>query len=426
MASARGPLQPTTRRAVLAGGVAALAPGAPGIAPPYAAVAQAASAPRLARISSWAYQLQGALIPALAASPYDVLVVDSTKNGDASLPLSRAEVQRLRTRPDGQPRIVLSYISIGEAEEYRFYWRDEWLEVATPDEPAKPDTKVKSKASQGKPPATTSAGAGPKAGAASLPANGAKATEKPDRWVSPDKAPKWLEDENESWGGNFGVKYWDAEWQKLIFGSPDAYLERVLAQGFDGVYLDRVDAYYNHTDERPTAADDMIDFVVRLAGAARRLKPDCIIVPQNAEELLRSPAYLGIIDGIAKEDLLFGSPHEGLANTPGQVRNSLKWLETARAHGLTVLVIEYLDRADVRAQARATITAAGFVPYFGPRSLDRLLLPDTEEQIRAAQAAAAAGAASTAPATPGDGAGRSKAPATSGQPPGATSNRRRG
>ena len=32
-------------------------------------------------------------------------------------------------------------------------------------------------------------------------------------------------------------------WQAVIFGDNDAYLNRILAAGFDGVYLDIIDAY---------------------------------------------------------------------------------------------------------------------------------------------------------------------------------------
>ena len=28
--------------------------------------------------------------------------------------------------------------------------------------------------------------------------------------------PSWLEDENPDWEGNYRVKYWEAEWQKII------------------------------------------------------------------------------------------------------------------------------------------------------------------------------------------------------------------
>jgi len=39
------------------------------------------------------------------------------------------------------------------------------------------------------------------------------------------------------------VKYWDKEWQQIIYGTPGAYLDRILKAGFDGVYLDLVDAF---------------------------------------------------------------------------------------------------------------------------------------------------------------------------------------
>lgn len=45
------------------------------------------------------------------------------------------------------------------------------------------------------------------------------------------------------WAGNSKVEYWDPAWQAVIFGSAEAYLDRILAAGFDGVYLDIIDAY---------------------------------------------------------------------------------------------------------------------------------------------------------------------------------------
>ena len=140
----------------------------------------------------------------------------------------------------------------------------------------------------------------------------------------------------------------------------------------------------------------MVDFVIRLATAARAVKPNCIIVPQNAEELLSKPGYLDAIDGIAKEDLLYGSITDGEVNLQQQVDNSVKWLAPAKEQGLAVLVVEYLDRADLRATARDEIGRLGFVPYFGPRSLDKLMFPDTAAAIKAAQVAAAAAAAKAA------------------------------
>jgi len=53
----------------------------------------------------------------------------------------------------------------------------------------------------------------------------------------------WLLDENPDWPGNYKVKYWDIEWKSIIFGASDAFLNRILDSGFDGVYLDIIDAY---------------------------------------------------------------------------------------------------------------------------------------------------------------------------------------
>lgn len=325
--------------------------------PAAASAAATAPGPLVGGVKSWAYQLQHADPQAIARTSYDLVVIDYTRNGDPDLPLKAADVQRMKKKPDGGRRLVLAYVSIGEAEDYRFYWNSEWVETATPEKPAAA--------------AVPQAGA-PGAGPSFAPSAGEAA--KPDRWVSA-KAPAWLGDESSTWSGNFAVKYWDINWQDLIFGKPDSFVERVLALGFDGVYLDRVDAYYEHIDEHPSAADDMVDFVVRLAAAARAAKPGALVVPQNGEELLTRPAYVAAIDAIAKEDLLFGSPTEAQANSPAQIANSLGWLSHAIVARRPVMVIEYVDQPQQVEAAHADLKQRGFIPYFGPRALDKMTSP---------------------------------------------------
>ena len=94
-------------------------------------------------------------------------------------------VAALRTKPGGARRLVIAYMSIGEAESYRPYWQSGW-QVGN---------------------------------------------------------PAWLFDENPDWPGNYKVAYWDPEWQTVLFGGSTAYLDRITAAGFDGVYLDILDAY---------------------------------------------------------------------------------------------------------------------------------------------------------------------------------------
>lgn len=55
--------------------------------------------------------------------------------------------------------------------------------------------------------------------------------------------PSWLTEENPHWKGNYVVKYWDPDWQKIITGNDGSYQKKILDAGFDGVYLDIIDAF---------------------------------------------------------------------------------------------------------------------------------------------------------------------------------------
>ena len=44
---------------------------------------------------------------------------------------------------------------------------------------------------------------------------------------------------------NYKIEYWNEEWQSIIYGNENSYLKKILDSGFDGVYLDIVDAYEN-------------------------------------------------------------------------------------------------------------------------------------------------------------------------------------
>jgi len=96
-----------------------------------------------------------------------------------------AEVEALRSKANGGKRLVVCYMSIGEAEDYRYYWKNSWKRGD----------------------------------------------------------PEWLYKENPDWEGNYKVKYWMDEWKQIIFGEENAYLDKILDSGFDGVYLDIIDAF---------------------------------------------------------------------------------------------------------------------------------------------------------------------------------------
>ena len=266
---------------------------------------------------NWAFQLKN-LGPdqqaKIAASSFDLVVIDSSQFvGNKEVSLTREEVERLKRKPDGSRRLVISYFSVGEAETYRSYWKPEWNQ----------------------------------------------------------KKPSWVGKENKEWKENFLVQYWDPTWQSIVFGSPSAFADRIIAQGFDGFYIDRADAYYYFGDSKEMR-DRMTSFIIKLTGYMRAKKPDVAILVQNAEELLDRSEYVAAIDGIAKEDLLYGITHREEPNKKDDVEWSSKLLKAAQSKGKKIFVIEYLTKANYISDAEKRLGDLGFVMYTGPRGLAEL------------------------------------------------------
>ncbi len=325
-----------------------------------AAATSATSAKRLSGVKSWGYQLQKVKPAEIAASPYDLVVVDYSRNGTDGGRFTPADVKTMQTKPDGGRRIVLAYMSIGEAEDYRFYWNPAWVEKAPLRSPS----------------AYVNTPLSPPPGAAPSPEDVARAVPSPDTVRIPRlTAPGWLGRENEAWPGNYLVRYWYEGWYDLIIYETGSYLERIQQAGFDGVYVDRVDVFYALEGDRANAASLMVDFVVALAAKARSRNPQFIVMPQNGEELVKDARYLGVIDGIAKEDLFFGAEQAGAMNSLAAITSSVAGLAVVKAAGLPVFTVEYLEDAGQAAKAAAEMKAAGFITYIGPRRLDRLASP---------------------------------------------------
>lgn len=262
-------------------------------------------------VKLWHYQLDKIDVDELAQIRADLLVIDYAKH-EGKIPLEPAEVERLKTGPDGKRRFVVAYLSVGESEEFRFYWRDEW-KTAPPD---------------------------------------------------------WLGEENCAWPKARRVRYWLPGWKSINFKSADSYLARIISAGFDGVYLDRVDIYETYEKERPTARQDMIAYVAELAATARRLKPGFLIIPQNAEALLSDPQYRDVIDGLGKESLLHGSVATGVRNKPSDIRSSLGALSRLIGDGKPVFAVEYLTDTWQMASVAYEMRRLHLVPTVQPRALD--------------------------------------------------------
>jgi cysteinyl-tRNA synthetase, unknown class len=306
---------------------------------------------RLAATDSWGYQLQQVRPLEMAKDGFDILVIDYSADGSEAGRFSREEVAAVRDRPGLADRLVLAYLSIGEAEEYRYYWQASWVLH---------EQRVASSTS-------FSFRGAPDGRSFGVPSTVPLAT-------ATEQAPPWLAGENPEWRGNYLVRYWDPEWRSLIFGSAEAYLDKIIDAGFDGVYLDKIDANDDWQKVRPSAEGEMVDFVKKISAYAHGRQPGFLIVPQNAEELLMRSDYLKAIDAIAKEDLLFGSVRrkDGVANPESEIRKSKRLLDRARRAGKPVLAVEYLDDVTQVPRARKRLLGYRYIPLFAKRELNEV------------------------------------------------------
>lgn len=112
----------------------------------------------LASVKSWGIELRSLDPKAIAASSADLVVIDHPpQRGNVFDTPSYDTVASLQRKPDGSRRIVLAYLSVGEAERYRFYWNPAW------------DTA--------------------------------------------ERRPSWLGAENRRWPGNHHINFTDPDWQ---------------------------------------------------------------------------------------------------------------------------------------------------------------------------------------------------------------------
>src|SRR6218665_2215353 len=63
-------------------------------------------------------------INAVKSTNYDALIMDLFFTDDNSFTAN--EINQLKIKANGGKRLVISYMSIGEAEDYRYYWQKNW------------------------------------------------------------------------------------------------------------------------------------------------------------------------------------------------------------------------------------------------------------------------------------------------------------
>lgn len=135
-------------------------------------------------INAQKYSSKKAFMDAIAKTNYDLVMIDLCF-GDFDC-YSKDDLNVLRQKANGGKRLVLSYVNIGAAEKWRYYWKYPW--------------KVGN--------------------------------------------PIWIKKAYEGYDEEFYVQFWNKDWQNIIFGNDESYVKKIIDAGFDGAYLDNVEAYH--------------------------------------------------------------------------------------------------------------------------------------------------------------------------------------
>ena len=193
----------------------------------------------LADVQYWAYQIQdisgAGAVEALAASGYDMLVVEPTRtdwSGDDKDFDAKDMVDQLKASAasDGIHRkLVIGYINIGEAEDWRWYWT--W--------------------------------------SASWPQGSPMPADWPDYILVHDP---------DGWEGNYRVAYWDTRWKDIMIHGQSTHaaadrdyvsvVDELIRDGFDGDAFDDWNASDGYDSENDADLSDYyIEYLDRYLAA---------------------------------------------------------------------------------------------------------------------------------------------------------------
>ncbi len=144
----------------------------------------------LMMLDSRAYPSREEWVAAMADTNYDVLITDAFYKGN--MPLSKDAIHSLKFKQMGARRLVLARLSLGYAEDERYYWQRDW-----------------------------------KIG-----------------------APSWIQARAPGKPGSYVVEFWNPAWKAIV----GKYFAGIMDLGFDGVVLDGVEAYRRYEFMTPLDA----------------------------------------------------------------------------------------------------------------------------------------------------------------------------
>jgi cysteinyl-tRNA synthetase len=199
------------------------------------------------------------------------VVVTEVGNEDFDIAGLVHDIRQHNIEVRGVDPLILAYVDVGQAEDWRWYWEPGW-EIGDPE------------------------------------------------WI--------VGGDPNDWEGNYPVAYWYPTWEDIVIHGYEgrSHVEETLDAGFDGIYMDWVEAFSDESvidkvqedfgltrpAARQRAATLMLEFISKIRSYARSIDPDYLIVAQNASDLydFDPSEYAAVIDGIALEAIWFDGVNE--------------------------------------------------------------------------------------------------------------------
>lgn len=315
----------------------------------------------LSSVRYWAYQIQdldlSGAVNQIVNSRYDMVVIDPTVTWDYEFD-AKDMVNRIKASKasDGIHRkLVIAYIDIGQAEEWRWYW----------DGHTTYEEKGLCKNSY---------------------------VNEIQNW-----APFVVACDPDGWAGNYPVAFWDEDWKDIvIYGTSlgshlnlyfDSMLDEVIQDGFDGIYLDWVEAWEmtevqnRAQNEDKDPGQEMLDFIKEMRSYGKQYNPGFIVIQQNSSELINevgANALKNAVDAIGQEGVWWDgvggnddwSDPEGYDYASCCTNYYLTRLRKYKASGFPVFVIDYAVQKASEVYQKAE--TEGFIAYATRRSLSKL------------------------------------------------------
>ncbi len=194
------------------------------------------------------------------------------------------------------------------------------------------------------------------------------------RWYWNDiKNKPWILDKNPNWD-SYMIDVRSEEWHELLL---EQIIPKILAQGFDGIFLDTIDNAEYLQRYHPKKKYPMMEAaMVRLIKSIRKNFPSICIVANRGFAILDETA--GSIDAVVAESMFTTTAFDEKGSRrrrPHEYEPTIKQLQKLKKkEGLKVFTLDYpnLENDSEIREIIADSHAAGFVPYISTPQLNKV------------------------------------------------------